>query len=445
MPKNIMLVLGYQYYGSIEQTLNCLTRRHVVASGLVPVLLIRQMPEDYRLSASALGLQPWQVIAIPEGEPVGDFLSETLQANGIKQWKVEAIVNSMDFMWPAFLELCNTYDSALQYPSREAVERAALKHNFRHLSKIKEVHSIPYVVVPASELDRTETLVAMIESAFGRGDISLVVKPIIGGGSAGISIVSSRDIEALENGVKRAAREAEKYLGAAAQCWSMDHGRQIACNAYVLLEEYLPGSEYSLEGVVDPRGKVSHCLVQHKGRSDDRFRDFEYWVSRQNGEENQFSRLAQDLVDLVHHRGGAFHIEARSNAAGILYPIEFNPRAGGGSIPDLFCTIYGFDLRDEPLARFCDVLVGTYHIVTTVIHAEETGELVRYEGLEELEKEKGIVFWKELCKPKDPVTKDRECYLIEFAMWGRDLESTRIRAERLAKRIKAVISKRPVT
>ena len=439
MPIKFVIVLGYLYYGSIESMLTCLTKKYVLASGLVPMLLIRLMPASYKEMARAKGLHPWQLVDLPEEGLVTQVLADNLERHGIEQWEVVAIINVMDFMWPTYLELCHVFPLAQQFPSKEAVERSALKHNFRYHCKIRGVYPIRYVTLSLSDLDESAGLAAKIERIFGTDDVLLVVKPIIGGGSAGVSIVSSRNLAALNTSAQLAVTAARRYLGKNAECLSLEQNELIECDSHILIEEYLPGDEYSLEGVVNPQGKISHCLLQHKGPCDKRFRDFEYWVSSPNDTKCELVELAQSLVNLAEYKGGAFHIEARRNAEGRVYPIEFNPRAGGGSIPDLFQAIFGFDLRDEPFARFCDALVGTYHIVTRVIHAEESGTLVRYEGLKALDQEADIVFWKELCKPGSTVSSDRECYLIEFAILGRDLACARRRAEQLAKAIRPVI------
>ena len=132
----------------------------------------------------------------------------------------------------------------------------------------------------------------------------------------------------------------------------------LPINEYVLLEEFIEGTEYSLEGFVSANGNVKHFLEQHKTVThfEPTVRHLGYAFRNKTGKAAA-SVFAKAITGACGISGWGFHIEAKGSFDRIRL-VELNPRPGGGTIVDLVGLVHGCDLRQLCLNAVLDGLTG---------------------------------------------------------------------------------------
>jgi biotin carboxylase len=154
----------------------------------------------------------------------------------------------------------------------------------------------------------------------------VVVKPVQGSGSVG---------------VLRCADAAETARHVAALSAAATNERGQAVSSDVLVEEYLPGPEYSVE-VYD--GAVVMIVAKHLS-SPPAFVEIGHDLPApvEGADAAQVRDRAERAVAALGLGWGAVHVELRMHR-GLARVIEVNPRLAGGMIPELVRRATGIDL-----------------------------------------------------------------------------------------------------
>jgi hypothetical protein len=266
----------------------------------------------------------------------------------------------------------------------------------------------------------------------------------MGAAGGGVRRITSGSISGFKEAAANAFQFVDQIYGPRTRCHLYGQRRSSTVGGVLLVEEYLPGTEYSAEGLTDEQGRVASLVIQRKGKTVEQpaFRDLEYVATYPlHAESIAVRRCVEQLVGVVQYKNRPFHIELKRDGQGTPKPIEFNPRMGGGSIMDLVSTIHGTDLLAVPLSRFLHRISKRRVFVTRVVQPERTGVLKRYEGLQYVRDQSDCVFLKRIVAPGHRIKSLRtETYLIEFCIAGVQEKVTRRRADYLQSRIKPVLA-----
>ena len=159
----------------------------------------------------------------------------------------------------------------------------------------------------------------------------LVVKPAFGSGSCGVRLCSS-EVEAVDHGSALLRREGNE--------------RGLRFPSCVLLEQYIPGPEYSVEAF---GGAVIGITKKHLGEVPafvEVGHDFPAVV--ENWQERQMKAASVRALEALGLMWGPAHVELRYWEQQ-PYILEVNPRLAGGYIPELVRRSTGIDLVAETL------------------------------------------------------------------------------------------------
>ena len=176
-------------------------------------------------------------------------------------------------------------------------------------------------------------------------DAKFVVKHRFGAGSTGLEVVGATTL------AEAVARSAESALG--------EDGRKLVGDASaVLIQEFLPGDEFGVDGVFSLDGHSR--LLGTLARRTDQMRDGDPDVATSVPGE-RFAPAMQELGELLCPIG-TMNVDFRENEAGEAHVIDINPRMGGG-YP--YCHRAGADMPSA--------------IVRAVAGLEHQPELLEYE------------------------------------------------------------------
>jgi len=328
----IGIALGYRSLGGVPLIVRALRAR-----GLTPVLVADEHVADYSRDLIERG----RVIASDEtirhpAAFAGKLFMLLDRMFGAGGYCVLAIVNFQDRMWPLYMQLARLWPSAATTPVN-IVERTAIKPNFRHVTANTEF-GVKYAVVPSA------TAVEDILALDRLGD-QVIVKPVAGSGGDHVRRIARSDRAGVHAAVSAIRASYEGWGRPTAPLFDFD-GSEMALTEFVLVEELVAGTEFSVEGHVTRDGRVEPLVVLRKTDTREQpFRDLEYvWPTA----EPTSKRVADDAQALLRHVGyfgQAFHLEMKYDGTGAARPIELNPRQGGGSIGDFVEAITGVNLH----------------------------------------------------------------------------------------------------
>ncbi len=221
----------------------------------------------------------------------------------------------------------------------------------------------------------------------------LVMKPIIGGGSMFVRRVDSPE--------ELAEHFEEIRVGA----WAgFDYDPlfflKSRYNEGILLEEFLPGAEISVESYVQD-GVTTVVAVHDKPvPMDGPFFEETFYATptELTGETlakvEKFTALAHEALGITR---GATHTEFRVAASGEPYILETGARLGGGPVYQSVLLSTGVDmvevLTKVSLGEAVDVAVdreNVRHVGFSLHFGERPGELTAVEGVEELEADEAV-------------------------------------------------------
>lgn len=213
-----------------------------------------------------------------------------------------------------------------------------------------------------------------------------ILKPVGGAASKGVLLVNSMD--ELHAGYAGLAHDASALS---------DHIFGYFHDSFIL-EEYVPGSEYSVEGWVQ-EGKVSIVAITEKWTDHDNV-EIKHLVPARiaRPQEDAIIACVRDIARVAGLDNCAFHIELRwSNGGPVL--IEVNARPGGGCITThLVPAATGVDFVAAAISIACGRTAGcvdrpTYrqHSVVEFLMTEEQGKVAEWQGLDAAEQIPGVV------------------------------------------------------
>lgn len=244
--------------------------------------------------------------------------------------RVEAVLPGMEY----YLEMAAKCAEMLGLPGMTV----AAAQRVRSKLEVRRCLAATGVPTPAFTSLRPQAVEA--ERAAAITGFPAVLKPVDGCGSLGVRRVD--DVAELQRAL---AQQQQEYL--------LDLGRRIGCGW--LLESYLDGPEYSLEGLITADGPRVVSIVRKFLGPEPHFVEMGHVVGE---------TLAHDLRDrLVSHAEaamaalglplGVFHAEVRDSTDGPRL-IEVNARLGGDRIPRLLELAHGFSLPRTMVRAFLE-------------------------------------------------------------------------------------------
>jgi hypothetical protein len=427
---DLLLVLGYQNYGKVNEVLQAI---RVSYPTIKPFLVINAGDADYSEVLPLSQILKSSNVNRNHEELCLEIERQVLSLS--KKPNICSVVNFQDYMWPADLDICRHFNIAGAVPP-EVIEKTAIKANFRYLTR-NEYFGLSYKLINCLSDD----LESILQIAKQLGEI-VVIKPIAGGGSNAVSKFYSYDKLALEQAVRN-AQEFQKDMYGDTTCYLMEIDCLARIRDYILMEAYLPGYEYSMEGYADNIGRAVYCVAQQKLNSQETpcFRDFLYQVPPCTELVKQ-QETVDDVLSKLNYKNWPYHIELREDENGGFKVVEVNPRVGGGSIDLLLEAIHGTSVVRFAVSHLMQRIYSKRYYVTTVIHAHQSGKLVQYRGLEQVRAHPACVFVKELEACGKSLSQSdlmRESYLIEFCVVGNTSDQANEIAQRLAEIIEVSI------
>ncbi len=216
-----------------------------------------------------------------------------------------------------------------------------------------------------------------------------------------------------------------------------------AADIELLIEEYVPGTEFSVDGpVID--GRFHPVLAVEKPEHDDaRHHDagLEYHPPQQEhiraGVHALCERISTLCTDL-HLDQIWLHFEGRSTADGRTELIEINPRPGGGQIPEAIRLVSGID----PFAAVISMALGRFPaeppepmrerpiIGWMDVEADQLGTVEVSTSAEELSALPGVISVR-LINGLRATSFDKENFFLSFAAVADSLPELRAQAEKV--------------
>ena len=362
---------------------------------------------------------------------------------GIQPWGVHSLINLQDRMWPCFLDVQAAFPKASCFDPR-IVAATAIKANLRfHLATTP--WAVPYLLVSRSDisLPSPSFIGALSRLLQTSGDV--IVKPVIGLAGQGVVRVRKATLGRRLFGAIQALFDAQSEIYSAnTSVFIEDWKRRQSLASMVLIERYVPGVEYSVEGFANHEGAIEDLVIQMKTKQEQIpvFRDLEYEAEHPSSCADILA-CVKGLLSKLDYRRLPFHIELKVDRDGKAYPIEFNPRMGGGSIVDLVENIHGTNLLEKAFRYTVSSPHPRRTFLTRVLQPKprQTGKLKKYVGLAALLRHPSCVFVKKIV-PEGAVVqaKDREVYLLETCLVGSTRKDVRAHASKLFKNLRAVFS-----
>lgn len=162
---------------------------------------------------------------------------------------------------------------------------------------------------------------------------SYIVKPTRLGGSIAVQRV---DRAGIEDAVRHIKIMADRMTGVAYTGQETELG---------LIEEYLPGREVTVDGVV-VNGRFHLGAVTNKMNMDGPYflEDFYTLPYRHPAEEPELVELVQAIIDALSVRHCLFNVELRQDAQGVFRIVEFSTRMSGGQNYQNIRMVHTIDL-----------------------------------------------------------------------------------------------------
>lgn len=250
-----------------------------------------------------------------------------------RRWNVDGVVTGWEFFSPLVTQVAH----ALGLPGND-VTLATAGRNKRHMAQAFRDHG---VVVPAAvEVTDPEQV---LDAVRAQGlSLPLVVKPAENAGSVGVSVV--RDEADLPAAVTRARSWPEEF----------PHG--IPLDNTVLVQEYIPGEEFSVESVAF-EGTITHLAITQKlTTSDHRRAETGHTVPAGLPDADRTALLdtVTQALTAVGLRNGVGHTEIKLTPDGAARVIELGTRPAGDHIIRLVHRATGVD----PARAYLETALG---------------------------------------------------------------------------------------
>ncbi|WP_127075592.1 ATP-grasp domain-containing protein [Rhodomicrobium lacus] len=427
MAVDVALILGYDALGGVVPAIQA-----AKAAALTPIAILNRDGADYsgwlpdrQILRSANVNRDHRALA-DDIRQLGRFLEE-------RRIRVRAILNGQDRMWLCYLDLRRAFPSAAGMPPSHIV-KTSVKPNLRFLLRQTE-HHVPYVLLPRRYVSSPDILRFPPLRALAERSGRLIVKPVVGSGGLGVTLVGNGD--AFERNLGRAAEKAlslqRGMYGDRIAAPFLELASRRPVNDFVLVEAYIEGIEQSMEGFATPGGGIAYFVAQRKTRRVEEpvFRDLEYLVCNDHPT-RQAVDCVSSLLRIVGFENSPFHIEVKGSGRYGMKPVEFNPRVGGGSIADLVASMHAINLHELGIRTVLDKVRVERSFVTVVVQPEKSGTVMSYRGLDKVQKQSDCVFIRKLVPEGSEIDRmDREAYLVEFCVSGKTAAAAQRRANEL--------------
>lgn len=315
---------------------------------------------------------------VPEGHEVSlvqdlssvDQLWSAWMRSGLRPEDVLAVVTTEEFsVLPTAMLGC-----AIGRPSLPVDVAGAYR------DKVEQKKRVAAAGVPTGRSVVVEDIRAdMPEGLPTRG--RLVVKPLMGGGTAFTRMVEDGD-------------DLPSVLGELA--------RTPGCPRTMVVETYVPGAEWLVDGVV-ANGRVEFFAVSRYAvpcltavTSGEPLRILMFDPERDRSVFERVGPFAQHVVDALGGFDGVFHLEVFDSPDGLVFG-ECGARRGGAMVQEQTLVKFGVDLADAALALACGLdpaleptvaeeAVGTVFLPCppgVLLAAPREDELLRLDGVVE--------------------------------------------------------------
>jgi biotin carboxylase len=165
-------------------------------------------------------------------------------------------------------------------------------------------------------------------------DYPLIVKPTRAASSVQVSLVQSSDemlSRLAEIGELANSRRGNYY--------------ENKSTTFALVEEFLPGNEVTLDGVVVAGRFILGGIHNKKRMSGPYFEEDLYSLPFRYPElEEKLSNIASDICEKLGLVNSLFNVELRQDGYGEYKVVEFSPRISGGHVYRNIRDVYGIDL-----------------------------------------------------------------------------------------------------
>lgn len=203
-------------------------------------------------------------------------------ANIVQEYQIDAIYPAMDFVITILKENENRLGCKVIAPSKETTQIC--------LSKSKTYDTL-------NDLIHTPKLYPT--SRIPKEEFPLFAKPDVGYGAKGTKILRSQD-------------EVDSFL---------------CCNENILLLEYLPGEEFTVDCFTDRKGNLLYSAARKRNRVKDGISVNTYFAQDQT----EFREIAVRINSAIKFRGAWFY-QVKRDREGQLCLLEIAARLGGSSL-----------------------------------------------------------------------------------------------------------------
>lgn len=262
----------------------------------------------------------------------------------LRKYSIYSIVNSTSF--PAYVYYYAIKKYGDKYGHQNWLMNARIKSECRRILSENGVSPVKYCLVSKEEHLLNVPLMVGFPA---------VIKPVGGQGSDCVYKVNnydelnSRYCQIINTAIEGAHPNTCKNLRVNSVNYDLTRD--------VIVEEYLHGTEYAIDGYIYENEAVIAAIHQKCfGKEDEGFRDVFYispplnWTSE---DQSKIDTLVNDVKNVLGMNNTLFHIEIRMSN-GIPRIVEVNPRIGGGTITENIFMSTGICL----IGVFANILCG---------------------------------------------------------------------------------------
>ncbi|RMQ46966.1 hypothetical protein ALQ04_00022 [Pseudomonas cichorii] len=258
-----------------------------------------------------------------------DFAAQMAMINQLGN--IRAILPGVEYAVPMAASLGAA--QGLTHLGDSAVEQVRNKFNFRSRLSEAGLSDIGFFLIDTREP-------VSVPAGFS---FPAVVKPVDMAGSIG---------------VRKLYNHAELLEAVEAFRQALPNDTGFTASGHLIVEQYIPGNEYSIEGVVGKDAGVTIASITEKLLgSEPYFVEIGHIVGQGYDEafRNTLTEYALAVIEASGLNVGPFHLELRVTPQGRPVAVELAARLPGDSIVELIKRASGIDLALETLCEYLDI------------------------------------------------------------------------------------------